>query len=169
MVNGASYGWVVKPRVSGGRTAIFKALHYALSRKPSEETQMKMEKRETRPLRRREARWAHVPGESQRQYFRGSVKIRTAKWNSKAQKCFRDSCVLSFHCEFAIGLSGGVFELWGVECLVFPGVKSVCFLKSWSVGAIMTLQASLINTQFLDSIPKCHKCIHFLAVRHTLK
>lgn len=69
MVNSAGYGWVVKPRVSGGRTAIFKALRSALSQKHSEEIQMKMEKRETRPLRRREARWAHMPGESERQYF----------------------------------------------------------------------------------------------------
>ncbi len=30
-VNGASYVFVVKPRVSGGRTAISKALHSALS------------------------------------------------------------------------------------------------------------------------------------------
>ncbi len=61
-VNGASYVFVVKPRVSGGRTAISKALHSALSQKHSEETQMKMEKRKTRPLREGTV-CGHMPGE----------------------------------------------------------------------------------------------------------
>lgn len=52
-VNGASYAIVVNPRVNGGRTAISKSLHSVLSQKHSEETQMKMEKRKTRPLGKR--------------------------------------------------------------------------------------------------------------------
>lgn len=52
-VNGVSYAFEVKPRVSGGRTAISKSLHSALSQKHSEETQMKMEKQQTRTLGKR--------------------------------------------------------------------------------------------------------------------
>jgi len=53
MVNGASYAFVVNPRVNGGRTAISKSLHSVLSQKHSEETQMKMEKQKTRPIGKR--------------------------------------------------------------------------------------------------------------------